>query len=80
MTIGSAAMAGAGVEIEQWRAIHTSSSGITRWLGTFTRAGCVPVTTTTLYPDGHSLSESLMDVQIGITNTSVFDVDKELCP
>ena len=37
--------------------------------GSFTRIGCIPVTNTILYPDGHSLSESLMDVEIGRSKT-----------
>lgn len=80
VSIGSSGVVGGSVEIEQWKAIHTDSSGITRWTGSFTRTGCIPVTTTILYPDGHSLSESLMDVTIGIANTSIWDIDKELCP
>ena len=34
VSIGSAGVVGGSVEIEEWKAVHTADSGITRWTGT----------------------------------------------
>lgn len=78
--IGATAGGGSALEIEAWRAVHTTDDGETLWRGTFTRHGCLPVRTVVLYPDGHVLSESLFNIRLGIANTSVFDIDEEICP
>jgi len=78
--IGSSAVAAGSVEVEKWRAVHTASGGVSRWAGSFTRTGCVPVTTIVQYPDGHTSSETIHDVVLGIPDESIWEIDAELCP
>ena len=58
------------MEIESWHAVHTSSEGVTRWKGTFTRSGCLPIRQVLIYPDDHVLSEDIMDITLGIAGLS----------
>jgi len=80
LLVGSAAVKLGSVEIESWHAVHTSSEGVTRWKGTFTRSGCLPIRQVLIYPDDHVLSEDIMDITLGIADPGIFTVDKELCP